>query len=96
MQANIELTRGLVFSQGLMLRLVEKGLSREQAYRIVQRNAMEAWKGHHDFLSLCRQDEDLSKHLSAAELEDAFRLDRTVRYVGAILDRVFAQAEGPS
>ena len=96
MLANIHLTRGLIFSQGLLLALVEKGLSREQAYWIVQRNAMEVWKGRHDFLSLCRNDPELCAHLSAEEIEEAFRLDRTVRYVGTIFDRVFSPSENRS
>lgn len=89
MLANLHLTRGLIFSQGLLLLLVDKGLSREEAYRIVQRNAMECWKGEEDFLSLIQRDPDIRGRVSESEIAEVFRLDKTLRYVDAIFDRVF-------
>ncbi len=89
MLANLHLTRGLIFSQGVLLLLVDKGLSREEAYRIVQRNAMECWRGEEDFLSLIQRDPDVRGRVSESEIAEVFRLDKTLRFVDAIFDRVF-------
>jgi len=89
MQKNLNLTHGLIHSQQVLLQLVRKGLSREEAYRIVQENAMRCWKGGQSFRELLQQDPRITARLSPAELEDAFRLephlrdvDRTFRLLG--------------
>ncbi len=72
MQENMESTRGLLFSQRVLLALVEKGLSRERAYQITQRNAMESWDQGADFRQLLRSDKEVTSHLPHEELEALF------------------------
>jgi adenylosuccinate lyase len=91
MLANLQLTRGLVFSGQLLLALTQKGVSREQAYEWVQRNAMKVWDEGEDFQPLLKKDPDISKHLSAAEIEAAFGFESYLRNVDAIFDRVFSE-----
>ncbi len=88
MRENLELTKGLVFSQRVMLALIEKGLSREEAYRLVQRNAMQAWKERASFLNLLNGDPEVGEHLSKAELEGIFDYDYFIRHVDAIFARL--------
>ncbi len=93
MEANLGMTGGLFFSQELLLRLAKKGMSREEAYAIVQGHAMDVWKGEGDLLSMVREDPRIRERLEEAEIEDVFRMDRYVRHVDEIFDRVFG-AEG--
>jgi adenylosuccinate lyase len=72
MKKNLELTRGLVFSQRVMLALIDKGLNRQKAYEIVQRNTTKAWKGNRSFLTLVKADTDVKSALSPEELEKIF------------------------
>jgi adenylosuccinate lyase len=88
MKENIELTKGLVFSQRVMLVLIEKGLSREEAYRLVQRNAMQAWKERVSFLDLLTGDPEVGKHLSKAELDGIFDYAYFIRHIDAIFARL--------
>ncbi|MGD2044117.1 MAG: lyase family protein, partial [Acidimicrobiia bacterium] len=88
MLANLESTRGLVFSQAVLLALVEAGLSRDDAYRIVQRNAMEAWDAKGHLRDLLRADPDVT--LSADELEACFSLDRIVETSAPVFERLDA------
>ncbi len=88
MRENLEITEGLVFSQRVMLALIEKGLSREQAYKMVQRNAMKSWKERVSFLSLLQRDSEVSKHLSKSELEGLFDYNYFLGHVDEILQRV--------
>src|SRR5512132_193902 len=89
MRRNLELGKGLVFSGQLLLELTARGMRREDAYRIVQAHAMEAWKTEGDFKQLLLADPDLMKVLTAAEVEKAFDLNDQMRNVDAIFDRVF-------
>jgi adenylosuccinate lyase len=89
MRHNLELTRGLVFSGQLLLELADKGILREDAYRWVQRNAMKAWEQGADFRQLVSADPEIARALSPAEIDAAFDLQRQLRYVDAIFDRVF-------
>jgi adenylosuccinate lyase len=89
MARNLDRLGGLVHSQRVLLALVDKGLSREDAYRLVQRNAMRAWQGGGDFLVLLQADPDVSKAMSAAELEGLFDLGYHTKHVGEIFARVF-------
>src|ERR687887_666737 len=74
MQKNLERLGGLIHSQRVLIALTQKGVAREDAYAIVQRNAMRAWQGQGDFLSLLSADKDVRKHLSEAELKENFDL----------------------
>ena len=91
MRENMELTRGLYHSQGLMLRLIEKGLSRQEAYSTVQRRAMEAWEEGKDFLALVRSDETIRKFLSEEEIKEVFSLKYHLEHVNFIFGRVFGE-----
>ncbi|MFC1955076.1 adenylosuccinate lyase [Chloroflexota bacterium] len=88
MKKNLELTRGLVFSQRVMLALIEKGLSRQKAYELVQRNAMKAWRGNKDFRKLLKADSEVATTLSTEELESLFDYDYYLRYVDDIFGRL--------
>jgi adenylosuccinate lyase len=87
MKRNLALTRGLVFSQRVMLALIEKGLSRQKAYEIVQRNAMKTWKGH-NFLNLLKADKELGEALPARELEALFDYQYYLQHVDEIFQRL--------
>src|SRR5215218_5303431 len=90
MRENLERSRGVVFSGTVLLELAKKGVSREQAYEWVQRNAMRSFHEQKDFKSLLLADPDLVQVLSPAEVEKAFDLHDQLRNVNAIFDRVFA------
>jgi adenylosuccinate lyase len=91
MRKNLDRLGGLVHSQRVLLALTQKGVAREDAYRLVQRNAMKAWAGDGDFLSLLKADKDVRKHLSEAELADNFDLDFHFAHVDTIFRRVFGR-----
>jgi len=88
MKKNLELTRGLVFSQRVMLALINKGLSRQTAYEIVQRNAMKAWKGNRNFLTLLKADAEVKKTLPVKELEAVFDYQHYLQHVDEIFRRL--------
>ena len=88
MKQNIKLTKGLVFSQRIMLALIDKGLSRQKAYELVQRNAMKAWKGNKNFLSLLKADSEVIATLPQGELEPLFDEQYYLRYVNEIFERL--------
>lgn len=88
---NLNLSRGLIFSEAVLIRLVDKGLTREDAYAIVQRNAMKAWEEGTQFKGVLMQDSELLKHLSSSEIESAFDLGHALRWVDAIFARVFSK-----
>jgi len=88
MKRNIELTKGLVFSQRVMLALVNKGLSRQKAYELVQRNAMKAWQGNKNFLSLLKADAEVTAVLPEKELEQNFDEQYYLRYIDDIFKRL--------
>ena len=89
MQKNLDRLGGLVHSQRVLLALTQKGVSREDAYALVQRNAMPVWRGEGEFLTLLKADPDVSKALSAAELEALFDLAYHLKNVDMIFARVF-------
>ena len=91
MKANLDATRGLVFSQPVLLKLIESGLERQQAYVIVQRNAMKVWDEGKDFKALLEADPDVAGRVPKEKLDAAFDLDRELRHV----DAVFARVLGP-
>jgi len=88
MIANLESTRGLVFSQRVLLTLVEKGMGREDAYKLVQRHAMTAWDEGANFRELLRGDQQVARLLSREELEDLFDYGYYLRFVGDTFRRV--------
>ncbi|EKS27632.1 adenylosuccinate lyase [Afipia felis] len=92
MQKNLDRLGGLVHSQRLLLALTQKGASREDAYRLVQRNAMPVWRGEGDFQSLLKKDEDVKKLLSDKEIEEQFDLAYHFKHVDTIFDRVFGKS----
>ncbi len=89
MQGNLDALGGLVFSQRVMLALTQKGMSREDAYAAVQRNAMEAWRGNASFLALCRADKEIGQFLSDDELAALFDMRYHTSHVDTIFKRVF-------
>jgi adenylosuccinate lyase len=91
MQKNLDLLGGLVHSQRVMIALTQKGVAREEAYALVQRNAMKVWQGEGDFLAFLTADKDVRKHLSEAELKANFDLDHHLRHVDTIFERVFGK-----
>ena len=89
MQGNLDSLGGLVFSQRVMLALTQKGMSREESYAAVQRNAMEAWRGNASFLALCRADKQIREFLSDDELVALFDMRYHTKHVDTIFRRVF-------
>ncbi|MGE3066826.1 MAG: adenylosuccinate lyase [Hyphomicrobiaceae bacterium] len=92
MRKNLDRLGGLVHSQRVLLALTQKGVSREDAYRLVQRNAMPVWQGKGDFRSLLKADTEVSKALSAPEIDALFDLEYHMRQVDTIFRRVFGAA----
>jgi adenylosuccinate lyase len=88
MKRNMELTKGLIFSQRVMLALVNKGLSRQEAYELVQRNAMKAWQSNKSFLNLLKTDIEIVATLPHSELEPLFDYQYYLRYVDDIFKRL--------
>ena len=84
MQKNLDRLGGLVHSQRVLLALTQKGASREDAYRLVQRNAMPVWRGEGDFLTLLKADPDVTGYLAAAEIEACFDLGYHFKHVDTI------------
>jgi adenylosuccinate lyase len=91
MRDNLERSRGVVFSGTVLLELARRGVSREQAYEWVQRNAMRAFHEKTDFKSLLLADSDVTQVLPLAEIEKAFDLNNQLRYVDYVFDRVFQE-----
>ncbi len=89
MQANLDSSRGLIFSESVLIRLVDKGLTRERAYTLVQRNAMIAWEEKLNFKDVLLKDAELLEILTSDEIEAAFDMDHALRWVDGIFDRVF-------
>ena len=92
MQKNLDRLGGLVHSQRVLLALTQKGVARDEAYRLVQRNAMKSWRGEGDFLALLKSDAEVRKHLSDRELVANFDLDFHFAQVDTIFQRVFDRA----
>jgi adenylosuccinate lyase len=91
MRRNLDLTRGLVFSGQLLLDLAAAGMLREEAYRTVQVHAMKAWEEEGDFRAAIHADPEIRKFLTAAQIEAAFSLERQLKNVGKIFQRVFGE-----
>jgi adenylosuccinate lyase len=88
MRANIDRTRGLIYSQDVMLALTQKGLKREDAYRLVQDEAMKVWKSDQSFRDLLEQRQEVTQHLSKVELDKLFDPKRSLTHVDYIFEQV--------
>lgn len=93
MLANLESTKGLIFSGQLLLDLAAAGMLREDAYRLVQGHAMKAWENEGDFRQAIASDPEIRKHLTDQALDEAFSVPRQLRHVDAIFARVFGKEE---
>ena len=91
MKENLERSRGVVFSGTILLELARRGLSREQSYESVQRNAMRAFHEKRDFKELLLADEDVTRVLSRGDIERAFDLNEQLKHVDHIFQRVFQE-----
>jgi adenylosuccinate lyase len=91
MLANLEMTKGVIFSQMVLLKLVEKGVSREEAYAVVQKNAMRSWKENTDFRTLLLEDTGVVSCLKKKDVDDAFRIENFLANVDFIFKRVFGR-----
>jgi adenylosuccinate lyase len=91
MRANIGMTKGVIFSQMVLLKLIEKGISREGAYAIVQRNAMKSWQEGLEFKDLLLSDGEVTSRVTPAELAAAFKVENFLTQVDFIFGRVFGE-----
>jgi len=80
---------GLVFSQRVLLALTQAGVSREDSYRLVQRNAMDVWEGKGHLLSRLKQDKEVTAHLPEQQLSELFAMEYHTKHVDTIFARVF-------
>src|SRR6478752_3792399 len=92
MQKNLDRLGGLVHSQRVLIALTQKGASREDAYKLVQRNAMPVWRGEGDFQTLLKKDAEVKKYLSDAEISEQFDLGYHFKHVDTIFKRVFGES----
>ncbi len=91
MMRNLEKTEGLIFSQSVLLALVDKGITREEAYKLVQKNAMQSWTKGKDFLTLLKKDKKIGALLKKNEIEKIFNLKAQFKNVDIIFKRIFTQ-----
>jgi adenylosuccinate lyase len=91
MKENLQRSRGVVFSGTVLLELARRGISREQSYEWVQRNAMRAFHENRDFKDLLLTDEDVTRVLSRADIERAFDLHAQLKHIDFVFNRVFQE-----
>ncbi len=89
MRSNLNMTHGVIFSQMVLLKLIERGMSREAAYAVVQRNAMKSWERGIAFQSLLRKDREVMSFLRGPDLDGLFRVEHFLKNIDSIFDRVF-------
>jgi adenylosuccinate lyase len=92
MLANMRMTRGVIFSQLVLLKVIEKGISREAAYAIVQRHAMRSWQEGLEFQDLLLQDKEVMARLSADEVTGIFRVENFLKQIDLIFNRIFGES----
>jgi adenylosuccinate lyase len=92
MMFNLNMTHGVIFSQLVLLKLIDKGMTREGAYAVVQKSAMASWEKHLEFKDLLKKDEQVMSFLNPAEIDDVFRVERFLKHVDFIFHRVFKEA----
>ena len=88
MMKNINLTNGLIFSQEVLIALIKKGLKREDAYKIVQKNAMKVWEEKCDFKELLLNDKVITKYINKDDLDKLFNLDKIMININKIYKRI--------
>ncbi|HDZ23029.1 MAG TPA: adenylosuccinate lyase, partial [Desulfobacteraceae bacterium] len=88
---NLQMTGGLIFSQQVLIRLAEKGLERQKAYVMVQRNALRVWEEGTPFKDLLLEDREIGKYLRKEEIEQIFDLSYHLKHVDKIFERVFSE-----
>jgi adenylosuccinate lyase len=88
MKKNLDLTKGLIFSQRVMLALIDKGMSRQKAYELMQRNAVKAWERNKGFLNMLKADDEVTAVLKPEELEPLFNEQYYLRFVDDIFKRL--------
>jgi adenylosuccinate lyase len=89
MLANLNMTRGIIFSQMVLLKLIDKGMSREDAYAAVQKNAMKSWQNDEDFKMLLLDDAEVMSCLNAEDIQAAFKMENFLRHIDVVYHRVF-------
>lgn len=90
MKENLSRSKGVIFSEGILLELVKKGLSREEAYKIVQDSAVKSFKYGQDFKQVIKTDSRITKYLSNREIEKCFELKSYLKNIDKIFHRVFS------
>jgi adenylosuccinate lyase len=90
MEENVNLTRGLIFSQSVLLALTKKDITREQAFQLVQSNSMTAWNKGRDFKELVHADKEIGKILNQKEIDACFSLDPYLSKIDYIFDKVLS------
>ncbi len=90
MKRNMNITNGLIHSETVLLKLVDKGITREKAYALVQRNAMKCWEQKTPYKDLLISDPDVMKHLSEIDIEACFDLKGEIKNIDMIFKRVFS------
>ena len=88
MMKNLNMTNGLIFSQEVLLILVQKGISREDAYKLVQKNAMQVWEKNKDFKTLLKTDKDILNLLSENEIDSLFDLNKILVNINKVFERL--------
>jgi adenylosuccinate lyase len=89
MLANLNMTKGVIFSQMVLLKLIARGMSREDAYGVVQGNAMRSWNEGADFKQLLLKDNKVMSFMNSRDIEDAFKSENFLKHIGFIFERVF-------
>jgi len=90
MKKNMDITNGLIFSEKVLLKLVDKGITREKAYELVQRNAMKCWQQKTAYKDILKSDTELTKYLSSDEIQSCFDLKNEFKNIDLIYKRVFS------
>ena len=88
MKKNIDLTNGLIFSQEVLLLLIKKGLTREKAYELVQKNAMRVWREKIDFNTLLKSDKEIMEYIKEDELDKLFDLSKILININKVYERL--------
>jgi adenylosuccinate lyase len=89
MLSNLNMTNGVIFSQMVLLTLIERGITREQAYAVVQKNAMKSWHEGIEFKELLKEDEVIMKYLQEKDLAEIFNINNFLKNLDFIFNRVF-------
>jgi len=93
MRANLNMTRGIIFSQKVLLKLTEKGMLREDAYTVVQRNAMQSWHEGKEFKYLLSNDSAITSYLTPEDVENVFKFESFLKHIDFIFSRVFGEKQ---